>query len=66
MELRAFCGNVLFSTGPNELFGGPNHTSCHLDIPMRNCSLFLDERPVIVDGDIAVDAMRPGAAAVSL
>ena len=66
MELRAFCGNVLFSTGPNELFGGPNHTACHLDIPMRNCSLFLDERPVIVDGDIAVDAMRPGAAAVSL
>ena len=60
MELRAFCGNVLFSTGPNELFGGPNHTACHLDIPMRNCSLFLDERPIIVDGEIVVDAMRPG------
>jgi 2,5-dihydroxypyridine 5,6-dioxygenase len=60
MELRAFYGNVLFSTGPNELFGGPNHTQCHLDIPMRGCSLFLDDRPVIVDGDIVVDAMRPG------
>lgn len=62
MELRAFYGNVLFSTGPNELFGGPNHTECHLDIPMRNCSLFLDDRPIIVDGDVVVDAMRPARA----
>ena len=60
MELRAFAGNVLFSTGPNELFGGPNHTQCHLDIPMRNCSLYLDDRPIIVDGEIVVEAMRPG------
>jgi 2,5-dihydroxypyridine 5,6-dioxygenase len=65
MELRAFCGNVLFSTGPNDLVGGPNHTSCHLDIPMRNCSLYLDERPVIVDGEVVVDAMRPGGAPVA-
>lgn len=62
MELRAFYGNVLFSTGPNELFGGPNHTQCHLDIPMRNCSLFLDDRPIIVDGDVVIDAMRPARA----
>jgi len=60
MELRAFSGNVLFSTGPNELFGGPNHSQCHLDIPMRNCSLFLDGNAVIVDGEIVVDALRPG------
>jgi 2,5-dihydroxypyridine 5,6-dioxygenase len=59
MELRAFSGNVLFSTGPNDIVGGPNHTSCHLDIPMRGCSLFLDEQPVIVDGEIVADAMRP-------
>ena len=61
MELRAFCGNVLFSTGPNDLVGGPNHTSCHLDIPMRGCSLYLDDRPIIVDGEVVVDAMRPAA-----
>jgi 2,5-dihydroxypyridine 5,6-dioxygenase len=60
MELRAFSGNVLFSTGPNDIVGGPNHTSCHLDIPMRGCSLFLDDRPVIVDGELVVEAMRPG------
>jgi 2,5-dihydroxypyridine 5,6-dioxygenase len=66
MELRAFAGNVLFSTGPNELFGGPNHTQCHLDIPMRNCSLYLDERPIIVDGEIVVEAMRPAGVAAAV
>jgi len=64
MELRAFSGNVLFSTGPNDIVGGPNHTSCHLDIPMRGCSLYLDDAPVIVDGDGVVEAMRPAAAKV--
>jgi 2,5-dihydroxypyridine 5,6-dioxygenase len=66
MELRAFAGNVLFSTGPNELFGGPNHTQCHLDIPMRNCSLYLDERPIIVDGEIVVESMRPAGVAAAV
>jgi 2,5-dihydroxypyridine 5,6-dioxygenase len=65
MELRAFSGNVLFSTGPNEVVGGPNHTSCHLDIPMRDCSLFLDDRPVLVDGEIVPEAMRPQAAVLA-
>jgi len=60
MELRAFSGSVLFSTGPNDIVGGPNHTGCHLDIPMRGCSLFLDDRPVIVDGELVVEEMRPG------
>jgi hypothetical protein len=27
---------------------------------MRNCSLYLDDRPIIVDGEIVVEAMRPG------
>src|SRR5262249_41607928 len=66
MELRAFSGNVLFSTGPNDIVGGPNHTSCHLDIPMRGCSLFLHHRTVIVDGDVVVDAMRPAGAPLAV
>jgi 2,5-dihydroxypyridine 5,6-dioxygenase len=66
MELRAFSGNVLFSTGPNDIVGGPNHTSCHLDIPMRGCSLVLDDRPVIVDGELVVEAMRPGRSPVAV
>ncbi|MDT7710540.1 MAG: 2,5-dihydroxypyridine 5,6-dioxygenase, partial [Pseudonocardiales bacterium] len=40
MELRSYYGNAMFSIGPNNELGGPNDTSCHLDIPMRGCSLF--------------------------
>ncbi|RMX05679.1 leucyl aminopeptidase [Corticibacter populi] len=54
MEPRSFYGNVMFSTGPNNELGGPNDTACHLDIPMRGCSLFLDDAPVVIDGDIVV------------
>ncbi len=58
MHPRSFYGNVLFSTGPNQELGGPNQTSCHVDIPMRGCSLELDGRPIVVDGDIVVDEMK--------
>jgi len=64
MELRAFSGNVLFSTGPNQQFGGPNRTACHLDIPMRNCTLYLDDTPVIVAGDVVVESLRSASAAL--
>ena len=63
MELRGFSGNVLFSTGPNTQVGGPNNTHCHLDLPMRDCSLFLDERPIVVDGDLVVEELRPASLA---
>jgi 2,5-dihydroxypyridine 5,6-dioxygenase len=59
MELRSFYGNVMFSTGPNNELGGPNDTACHLDIPMRNCSLFLDDEPVVIDGRVVVKDMQP-------
>ena len=58
MHGRSFYGNVLFSTGPNQELGGPNDTLCHVDIPMRNCSLFLDDTPIVVDGDIVVDGLK--------
>ena len=61
MELRSFYGNVMFSTGPNNELGGPNDTACHLDIPMRDCSLFLDDEPIVVDGDIVVKEMQQRA-----
>ncbi len=61
MELRSFYGNVLFSSGPNNELGGPNDTPCHLDIPLRNCSLFLDDQPIVVDGDVVVKEMRPAS-----
>ena len=59
MEGRAFYGNVLFSTGPNQELGGSNDTACHFDIPMRNCTLFLDDEPIVVNGDVVVEEMRP-------
>jgi 2,5-dihydroxypyridine 5,6-dioxygenase len=58
MHGRSFYGNVLFSTGPNAELGGPNDTKCHVDVPMRNCSLFLDDRPIVVDGDVVVDELK--------
>jgi 2,5-dihydroxypyridine 5,6-dioxygenase len=50
MAARCFAGNVLFSTGPNSELGGSNFTPCHIDVPMRGCSLYLDAEPVVVDG----------------
>jgi 2,5-dihydroxypyridine 5,6-dioxygenase len=63
MHGRSFYGNVLFSTGPNGELGGPNETLCHIDIPMRNCSLSLDDRPIVVGGDVVVDELKPHALA---
>ncbi len=61
MELRSFYGNVMFSTGPNNELGGLNDTACHLDIPMRDCSLFLDDEPIVIDGDVVVKEMQPSS-----
>jgi 2,5-dihydroxypyridine 5,6-dioxygenase len=58
MESRAFYGNTLFSTGPNQELGGSNDTPCHIDIPMRNCTVYLDDEPVIVDGEFVVADLR--------
>ena len=58
MHGRSFYGNVLFSTGPNGELGGTNDTLCHVDVPMRNCSLYLDDEPIVVDGDVVVDEMK--------
>ena len=49
---RAFYGNFLFSTGPNIHGGGTRSTPCHIDIPMRNCSLFLDDEPIVIKGEV--------------
>jgi 2,5-dihydroxypyridine 5,6-dioxygenase len=58
MHGRSFYGNVLFSTGPNGELGGPNRTLCHIDVPMRKCTLYLDDTPIVVDGDIVVDELK--------
>ncbi|GAB3394294.1 M29 family metallopeptidase [Amycolatopsis echigonensis] len=59
MELRSFYGNVMFSIGPNNELGGPNDTACHFDIPMRGCSLYLDDELIVDAGELTVADMRP-------
>jgi 2,5-dihydroxypyridine 5,6-dioxygenase len=54
MDARAFDGNFLFSTGPNTEAGGKRDTPCHIDIPLRNCSLSLDGVPMTINGKVVV------------
>jgi 2,5-dihydroxypyridine 5,6-dioxygenase len=58
MDGRAHYGNVLFSLGPDTEFGGDNDTPCHLDLPMRNCALWLDDELIVDGGDIVPQDMR--------
>jgi 2,5-dihydroxypyridine 5,6-dioxygenase len=62
MDSRSFLGNVMFSTGPNLEVGGTNATPCHIDLPMRRCTLQLDGEPVVLNGEIMIDDMKPAAA----
>ena len=50
MDARAFAGNFLFSLGPNSEAGGTRHTACHIDIPMRRCTVRLDGEAVVENG----------------
>jgi len=49
-EQRAFAGNFLYSTGANEVAG--RHTLGHFDLPIRNCTIELDGKPVVRDGKL--------------
>jgi 2,5-dihydroxypyridine 5,6-dioxygenase len=58
---RSYYGNVLFSLGPNAEFGGDNDTFCHIDLPMRGCSAWVDGEKIIANGRILPEAMQvPG------
>jgi 2,5-dihydroxypyridine 5,6-dioxygenase len=58
MDARSYYGNFMFSTGPNAEAGGDRHTPCHLDIPMSNCSVYLDGEPMVIKGDVVPDDQR--------
>ena len=49
-ELRAFAGNFLYSTGANEVAG--RHTLGHFDLPMKGCSVSLDDVLVVDAGQL--------------
>lgn len=54
IELRAFAGNFLFSTGANE--AANRFTDGHFDLPMRNCTVQLDDdEPVVSNGVLRPD-----------
>ena len=57
-DARAFYGNFMFSTGPNTDAGGARDTLCHMDVPMRRCSVAVDGRPMTVDGDVVAEGQR--------
>jgi 2,5-dihydroxypyridine 5,6-dioxygenase len=52
MDARAFEGNFLFSLGPNNEGGGSRTTTCHIDIPLRHCTVRLDNEVVVNDGSV--------------
>ncbi len=61
MDGRAHYGNVLFSLGPDTEFGGDNDTACHLDLPMKDCTLYLDDELIVERGRVIPPDMRaPG------
>lgn len=62
MDGRACYGNVLFSLGPDTEFGGSNDTPCHLDLPMRHCTLHLDDELIVEAGEVVPADMRANAA----
>ena len=58
MNALAFYGNVLVSLGPNSEVGGKNDTACHLDMPLRNCDLWLDDQAIVQGGKIVPEVLR--------
>ena len=58
MDGRAYDGVVLFSLGPNLEFGGTNDTKCHMDLPMRNCTAYLDGGKIIDNGVLLPDDLK--------
>lgn len=57
MDARAFAGNFLFSLGPNTEVGGTRNTPCHIDIPMRHCTVAMDGHVVVKDGVVVDDLL---------
>jgi 2,5-dihydroxypyridine 5,6-dioxygenase len=52
-ELRAFAGNFLYSTGANEF--ADRFTLGHFDLPMRGCTITVDNLTVVRDGALQGD-----------
>jgi 2,5-dihydroxypyridine 5,6-dioxygenase len=51
VEQRAFAGNFLYSTGANKHAG--RYSLGHFDLPMRNCTITLDNDVIVERGKLA-------------
>lgn len=58
-EARAYAGNFLYSTGANETAG--RFTAGHFDLPMRGCTVRLDDRTVVDAGALVAELAPPHA-----
>lgn len=58
MDAGAFDGNFLWSMGPNNEVGGSRTTACHIDIPMRACTVQLDDLVVVREGRVCEELLR--------
>jgi len=56
MDARAFAGNFMWSTGPDAGVG--RFVRSHYDIPMRNCSIYLDDKLIIDEGKILIPELQ--------
>ena len=56
-EARAWAGNFLYSTGANETAG--RFTAGHFDLPMRGCTVRLDDRLVVQAGELVPELAPP-------
>ena len=55
---RGHYGNFLFTTGPNLSGGGTRRAPLHLDIPLRDASVWLDERQMVDVGNVLAPEQR--------
>ena len=55
---RGHYGNFLFSTGPNLSGGGSRRAPLHLDIPLRDASVWLDDRQMVAVGEVLPPEQR--------
>ena len=56
-EARVYAGNFVYSTGANEPAG--RFTAGHFDLPMRNCTITLDDRTVVDHGRLCAELAPP-------
>lgn len=54
---RTYPGNFLFSTGPNTQGGGKRNTRGHYDVPMRDCTIMLDNDVIVEKGKLVDEKM---------